>query len=365
MKKVLLATTALIAASAFAAPAKADLEVTVGGFTAFQAGFFDNDTTNSSDRDFQSEAQIAVMADATADNGLQYGAKVLLDTSANDSTNADEVGIYLAGSWGRVELGDDDGASELSVFAPTVGVGQINGSYDDYVNSTALAGLNNGNWTTSTNDRGDHLFTALDSDDRTKITYYTPKFSGFQAGVSYAPEVSSGETVTLTEGGLKNFFELGVKYEGDFQGVGVAVGGVYNFADAGDLTTTEDLRSWNLGAQFSYNGFKFGGGYTDSGDSMQAEAQANDDISSWNVGATYENGPWGVGISYLNEDYDTNGDTNGTDGGDYTVWAVGGTYKVAPGLTTGADLAFYDRDRTGSASDEDGFVAVVDVTAAF
>lgn len=143
MKKVLLATTALIAATAFAAPAKADLEVTVGGFTAFQAAMMDNDTANNSNADFQSEAQIAVHADATADNGLQYGAKILLNASTSDGTsavaaengNSDEVGIYLAGSWGRVELGDDDGASDLVVTAPTVGIGQINGSYDDFVPS--------------------------------------------------------------------------------------------------------------------------------------------------------------------------------------------------------------------------------------
>lgn len=381
MKKVLLATTALIAASAFAAPAKADLEVTVGGFTSFQAGFFDNDSSTSSDRDFQSEAQIAVMADGTADNGLQYGAKVLMDASTSDSTNSDEVGVYLAGSWGRVEMGDDDGASELVVFAPTVGIGQINGSYDDYVSAAARGHL--------ANDRGDHNFTAIDSDDSTKVTYYTPKFSGFQAGVSYAPEYqgftilgvnllgSAGEGVNLTENTslASDIFEFGLGYEGSFSGVGVKVGGNYVTADAidGDIDTVtagvqaiEDVSTWSLGAQLSYNGFKFGGGYTNDGDSLQLDGVSNDNVTSWNVGATYENGPWGVGVSYLDKDFDTNASfLSAATGGDYTAWALGGTYKVAPGLTTGADLAFYDRNATGTANDEDGFVAVVDVTAAF
>jgi outer membrane protein OmpU len=391
MKKVLLATTALIAASAFAAPAKADLEVTVGGFTAFQAGFFDNDSTTSSDRDFQSEAQIAVMADGTADNGLQYGAKVLLDASTSDTTNSDEVGIYLAGSWGRVELGDDDGASELVVYAPTVGVGQINGSYDDFISSTAQAHF--------VNDRGDHNFTALDSDDSTKITYYTPKFSGFQAGVSYAPEYqygvasvagvatlvtnTGGEAVTLSENGslASDIFEFGLGYEGEVSGVGVKVGGNYIVGTAIDdfdpvtagTQAVEDLNAWSLGAQVAYNGFKFGGGYTSNGDSFQSDGVGSDDVTSWNIGATYENGPWGVGVSYLDTDFDTNAVALtaasafglGGVGGDYTAWAMGATYKVAPGLTTGADLAFYDRNATGTANDEDGFVALVDVTAAF
>ena len=386
MKKVLLATTALIAASAFAAPAKAEMEVTVGGYTAFQAGFFDNDTANSSDRDFTSEAQIAIRADGTADNGLQYGAKVLLDASTSDTANSDETSLYLAGGWGRVELGDDDGASELVVFAPTVGIGQINGSYDDFINGNAKAHI--------VNDRGDHNFTAIDSDDSTKVTYFTPKFSGFQAGVSYAPEYqgfnvfgfagvagSAGENVALLEDSTlaSDIFELGLAYEGSFSGVDVKVGGNYVMASAtdadvdlvtGGVQTLEDVRAWSLGAQVGYNGFKFGGGYTHDGDSLQLEGVANDSVHSWNIGATYENGPWGVGISYLDTDFDTNAFAKSVNvttavGGDYTALVLGATYTVAPGLTTGTDFAFYERDANGTANDDDGFVALVDVTAAF
>lgn len=384
MKKVLLATTALIAASAFAAPAHAELEVTVGGFTAFQAAMFDNDSTDSN-RDFQSEAQIAVHADGTADNGLQYGAKVLLDASTNDTANSDEVGLYLAGSWGRVELGDDDGASELVVFAPTVGIGQINGSYDDYVSPTATGHL--------LNDRGDHNFTAIDSDDSTKVTYYTPKFSGFQAGVSYAPEYqgfniagltgvggSAGENVVFTKNSTiaSDIFEFGLGYDGEFNGVMVKLGGNYVMGDSidGDVDpltvgtqTIEDISAWSLGGQVGYKGFRFGGGYTHDGDSLQYSGAGNDSVTSWNVGATYENGPWGVGISYLDTDFDDNAFAKtlfaGGTGGDYTAWAMGGTYTVAPGLTVGADLAFYDRNATGTTNDEDGYVLMTDVTASF
>lgn len=385
MKKILLATTALIAASAFAAPAQAELEVSVGGFVGFQAAMFDNDVANNSDRDFQSEAQIAVRADATADNGLQYGAKILLNASTNDTANSDEVGIYLAGSWGRVEMGDDDGASELVVFAPTVGIGQINGSYDDYVSTTAAGHL--------LNDRGDHNFTAIDSDDSTKVSYFTPKFSGFQAGVSYAPEYqgfniagltgvggSAGENVVFTNDTTiaSDIFEVGLSYDGEFNGVMVKIGGNYVGGDATDadvdpLTvgaqTIEDISAWSLGAQIGYNGFRFGGGYTHDGDSLQYDGVSDDSVTSWNVGATYENGPWGVGISYLNTDFDDNAFAKtlfaGAAGGDYTAWAFGGTYAVAPGLTVGADAAFYDRNATGTVNDEDGFVLVTDVTAAF
>jgi len=364
MNKVLLGTTALIGAALLAGPAQAQLEVTVGGYTAFQAGYFDNEAANSSDRDFQSEAQLTVNADGTADNGLQYGAKVVLETSTSDDANADETSIYLAGTWGRVELGDDDGASELGVTAPTVGIGQINGSYDDFVTAADRGH--------TLNDRGDANFKPLDSDDSTKITYYTPSFSGFQAGVSFTPEVgSNGEGVVFSDltSDFSDSWETAVRYTGEFSGVGVVVGGQYNFADSTDATV-EDINAWGLGAKVAYNGFTFGGGYTDNGDSGATVGLANADSSSWNLGLTYEQGPWGVGISYLDVDFDDNGDDNGLlssdgNGGDYSVVALGGTYTVAPGLTTGIDAAFYERNRTAVGTDTDGTVVMMDVTAAF
>ena len=366
MKKVLLATTALIATAAFAAPARAELEVTVGGFAAFQAGWFDNDDTNSSDRDFQSESEIEVRADGTADNGLEYGAFVQLETSTDNSDNAGEVWIYGQGAWGRVELGDAHGAGRMGVYAPTVGIGQINGSYDDFVTSADRGH--------AINDRGDARFLALDSESSTKVSYFTPKFAGFQAGASYTPEVDSsnlGEAVQFFDnvGDHEDMFEVGATYERDFNNVNFLLSGNYNHADAKNGAGVEDISSWGLGAQLGYAGFRFGGGYTDQGDSGNTAATADDDVSSWNVGATYENGPWGVGISYLATDLDTNGDDSGilgTDGngGDYSVIAAGGTYTVAPGLTVGADVAFYDRDRSAGA-DTDGTVVMTDVTAAF
>lgn len=362
MKKLLLATTALIAASTIAAPAQAELEVTLGGFVAFQAAMFNNDIANNSDRDFQSESEIVINVDGTADNGLQYGAIVQLEASTSDSANAGDVGVYLAGSWGRVELGDLDGASGLVVFAPTVGIGQINGSYDDYIPDGARAH--------ALNDRGDHNFTAADSGTSTKVTYYTPKFSGFQAGVSYTPQGDSmGEDITFTDMLPHDIFELGLGYEGQFSGVDVKAGATYVRGTA--VGMIEDLRSWSVGAQIGYNGFRFGGGYTDNGDSISTLGFADNDISSWNVGATYENGPWGVGVSYLDYDFDNNanavslgGGAVGT-GGDYTALVLGGTYNIAPGLSLGADLAFFDRNATGTADDQSGYVFVTDITAAF
>lgn len=367
MRRILTTTASVIAlAAVLANPAKAELEVTVGGFTAFQAAAFNNDVIEGTNRDFQSEAEIRVNADATADNGLQYGAEMALNASTSDSANAKSTSVYLAGGWGRFEMGDKQGASELVVFAPTVGIGQINGSYDDYLDAPAHM----------LNDRGNHNFTAFDSDYSTKATYYTPKYMGLQAGVSYAPEYQSitalgttfpggtGENITLQKNSsvASDIWEAGLGYQGEFSGVMFKAGGNYTHADTIDGVGLEDVSAWSIGMQLGYQGFRLGGGYTDNGDSLQFSGLADNESSSWNVGATYENGPWGVGISYLDMNFGENAFdlVSGLDGSDYKVISGGATYMVAPGLSVGADLSFYDRKNW-----DDGYVFVTDVTASF
>lgn len=361
-------TTALATASLLTLPAQADMDVSIGGYTGFQAAVFDNDTANNSGRDFLSESEIHVRAKGTADNGLEYGALVELMTSTSDSNNANEANIYLSGNWGRLELGDQDGAgSELAELAPFVGSGQVRGSYIDFVPAA---------------DRGhapseagsDPNLKAIDTADATKATYYSPCFSGFQAGVSYAPErdnLANGEGVQFSDstGNHDNAYELGLNYKGEFSGVGVKAGGQFTHADAKTGSGLEDISAWSLGAQLAYNYFSFGGGYTHNGDSGLATGATGDSVKGWNAGITYNAASWGVGVSYADINFDTAatpfGATGATgSGGDYTTWGVGGVYKLAPGLTAAADMVFYDRDRV-TGTDTSGYVLITEVRAAF
>lgn len=366
MRKVLLSGVAAVAVLlATPAAVRAEMDVTVGGFSAFRMGLFDNDAANQTGRDFTQEAEIHVRADGKADNGLEYGAKVELFASTSDVTNADEVGLYLKGDWGRVELGDDDGASDqLSVVAPTVGIGQINGRYLDFVPTTSRPSGN-------VKDTGGGIIKSLDTDDATKVTYYTPRFYGFQAGLSYAPEVGSmsdGEQVQFLENVgagpfQENFFEAGLNYRETFGEVGVLAGLTFDVADAKDGSGREDVNAWGLGGRITYKGFAFGGGYVDNGDSNNPVATPSDDETAWNVGATYKDGAWGLSVNYLAEDYETAGGRSGA-GGEYDALVFGGTYKIADGLTTGADLAFFDRDKV-TGTDDDGYVFILETKAAF
>lgn len=365
MRHILLGTTAFVlAAGALAAPARAELDVTMGGYVAFQAGFFDNDVANSSDRDFRSKSELRVIAKGTADNGMEYGARVDLLASTSSTEASRRTFIYVGNGYGRVELGDTDGAANaLTVVVPNVGIGQTNGSYVNFINSASRpAG--------SVIDTGGGMTRPIDSDQATKISYFTPKLNGFQAGISYAPEVDSqqdGEEVQLVDnvGNIENLVEVAANYRANLGDVKLTLGGAYNFADAKSSSTREEFRAWGLGARVGYGKFEVGATYIDNGDSNNNIGVANDDETAYTLGGRYQTGPWGFAAAYTHEDYDLNGGRdNDTSGGEYNAFLVGGAYKIAEGLTAGADLAYFERNkRVGT--DDDGYVMVVQTKAAF
>ena len=146
MRKILLATASASALCTFAMQAQAQVVVTLGGYTEFFAGFFDDELgPNRNKREFQLETEIVVKADGKADNGLLYGAKVELQNSTpNPGTGVgtDEASIYVGGPWGRFELGDFDGAADtLKIYAPVVGVEQIDGDYVDFAGGQPNFGM--------------------------------------------------------------------------------------------------------------------------------------------------------------------------------------------------------------------------------
>ncbi len=363
MRRFLLGTSALLSALVLAPAAHAELEVVMSGYVSAQAGFFDNDTANSSDRDFRSKSEIRIMAKGIADNGLEYGARVDLLASTNQTQNARRTGIFAQGAYGRIELGDLDGASNnLAVLAPTVGIGQINGAYVNFIPVTSRpAG--------SVVDTGGGMIRSIDSDQATKVTYYTPRLAGVQAGISYVPEVESfGEDVQFSSivGNQEDMYELGLNYRNTYSnGIRVAAGATFDTSDAKDGSGREDVSAWGLGLRIGYQGFEFGGGYVDNGDSNNLAGIANDNETAFNLGARYEQGAWGVAINYIREDYDANGGRGSdTAGGTYSAYVLGGAYKIANGLSAGADLAFFDRNKD-TGTDDNGYVLVLETKASF
>jgi len=388
MKKILLGTTAIAAAALYAQSAQAQLTVSLGGYTEFFGAYYEDDSSNRTNREFQLETEIVVRADGKADNGLLYGAKVELQnstptTQGSNSTGigTDEASVYLAGTWGRLELGDFDGAADtLAIYAPLVGIEQVDGdAYDFLVNTPTTgtrAGFNLGGLPNGT------IVKLPDSGDATKIMYITPRFAGFQAGASYATEGSSQAQDVVafkTAGGYKDFWEGGVNWTGEFGGFSIAAGATAAGGTGQDTPFTglslEDFWSWQAGGQVGYAGFKFGGGYYDGGDFGRVSGAPNtsSDSSAWHLGASWTTGPLAVGVTYAEAQgykapptITATGVTSATYASDYKTYGGGVAYTLAPGFVVQADLMFVDeklRNFSGAgaitAADNEGYVAVV------
>jgi hypothetical protein len=119
MKKALLVSTAIVGGPLLlATPAMAGgVEFSIGGNMDIQAGFMDADV-DLPDRgyDIVTDTEIHFNFKGEADNGLRYGAQVQLEADQGGTNNADEVWTWLEGNWGRVQLGDQDGAEDTMVY---------------------------------------------------------------------------------------------------------------------------------------------------------------------------------------------------------------------------------------------------------
>lgn len=337
MKKILLCSAALVGVAFAAAPAMAQVDVTVGGHTKNYLGWADNDG-DARDFDMLRESELHFNAEGTADNGLTYGFHAEMEVDGGDDANTiEESYLYLASSLGRVNLGSEDGAAYLLQVAAPSADANIDG-LRQYINpfntnsaaaDLVLGGLDYANDVTGTSQ---------------KVTYLSPNWAGFQFGLSYTPSVDddAGKTsglVGFSPDDDSDFYEGAVRYEGTFNNVGFAVGAGY-----GQSEDRDDFNNWNVGADFDIGAFGIGAAYT--------EAESDNtglDVDTAVVGADYTTGPFQFGVSYLNQDADNVAETD--------RYAGGVVYTLTQGLTLRGSVQYVDVDVNGAA-DYDG-VAVL------
>ena len=141
MKKLLLGTTALIAAGAFVGAAQAaDDEMMAGPVTVGVAGYMTAAVGFASDGDDATRGQevnhvyeIAVSGSTTLDNGITVAVHGQLGTSgqyttSEDSRPFDETHITMSGSFGSLRIGRTESAAfNATVAAPGAGIGGMLG----------------------------------------------------------------------------------------------------------------------------------------------------------------------------------------------------------------------------------------------
>jgi len=112
MKKVLLATTMLVAGASIAAA-----EVTLSGSARmgviknFSDGFAGNG--DESDLSFTSRARVVFTLSGESDSGLSFGATFRADNAV--AANVGDGGsVFISGAFGKLSMGDVDGAAQMA-----------------------------------------------------------------------------------------------------------------------------------------------------------------------------------------------------------------------------------------------------------
>jgi outer membrane protein OmpU len=338
MKKVLLSSAAL-AALAFAAPAFAQEEsgvkLNLGGHFKGYGAYVSQDDDTSAVRSFDMlrDTEVHFGGETTLDNGLTVGAHIEADADNGDSFGIDESYLYMSGSWGRVNVGSEDGAAFLLQVAAPSADSNFDGVRQFIQPINATAGV------------FDH--TNLDyaqdvSGKSDKVTYLTPVFSGFQAGVSYTPNLGSSRStagVGLDDQGTatspSDIYDVAARYEANMSDVDLTLGAGYT-SGSNDSGTGDDREAWNVGVDLGLGAWGLGAVYL-----VDNIGDANDDVTTWVVGTDYTTGPFTLGASYLTEQDDV-GTDNETDR--YTGGVV---YSYGPGMTFRGTVSYLTQDITG------------------
>lgn len=325
MKKLLVASTAIVAVAAVSSANAADpIKLSVGGYMNQYVGYVSQEEDgqqNFADVNINSETELYFRGSTTLDNGLTIG--VNIDRYADrDDQGGDDVFLQISSdSLGRLRIGQTKGAAyALSHAAPNVALGNNDGDVQDWINRPA-------------NITADQTMTASEANDGEKLVYWTPNFAGFQAGFSYGVDANGAyieAPIDQGAAGANSAWDAGIAYNGDFGGVSFGADVTYQQNRSGGTTGVgvEDRNAVRVGASVGFAGFTVGGSYRDT----ENEGNVQDvDAMGWDLGVSYATGPYAVSLSYLHLEQDTA--ANAATEHENTQWVLGASYDLGAGVT--------------------------------
>jgi outer membrane protein OmpU len=400
MKKVLTTVFGLTLLGASAGAADAP-KVRVGGTLHTQYGVIsqpktfrkelgtENNGKEIRQNGLVNATELEIAVDGKLNATTKYGALIVLNADTYldipDDYVADKVMMFVENnSWGRFEAGSGAAVTKsMAVSANTIAVatGGINGVQQKWFNSRNADGTRYGEMFI----KWPELPMRCDGmTNGNKITYYTPKFSGFGFGVSYSPDSSSRGTVAAlkkvrrhSDSEFHNVFDLGVNYEGKLQNIGFKVGAIGQLGRAKhDATKRHDLKAWELGLKLDYAGLSVAGSYSDwgkSGTPKGRQVGAKYGAKYWTLGTAYAYKDVNMSVTYFNgkrsnvfltRDLPANiQHDKGYNKNHYLSFGV--DYNLAPGLLPYAEVTHFKAKRYGISTHNKGYVAIVGTKLAF
>lgn len=368
MKKssLLLLTPLLILANPFEARADdGPVKLDISGHFKMYGNYVDQDGDVKS-VDMLRDVDVTFAGETVLSNGLTIGALINADGDGGDGFAVEDSYVYASGNWGRLSLGMEDGAAFLLQVAAPSADENVDG-LETFVNpfnfaATTLAGTRfETEVSTFGLDYDNDLTAGID-----KMSYYTPLFAGFQAGVSYTPDVqnfspaSRGLNGNSFDNQLDEYgsaWEVGARYENHFMSNGFSlfdyvIGAGYtnvNTEATNASSTIDTFEEWNVGLDLGYGPYGLGAVYTENNGGLAF----GNDSKTFVLGTNYETGPYKLGASWLHNTHEESATeeikTNRLTGGLVYTYGAGLTFRGSVSYVTADAPSTLGNDVDGTA----------------
>ena len=383
MKRILVATTALVAVGLFSSGAHAadKVKLELGGFTKwFVVGAWNNNAyakateQSFNNVDVKGQSDITFSGSTKLDNGLDVGVFTAMragtDTGlgGEDEKNLiDRAYLYVSSGYGKVIMGVlQNGTHLLHVQAPEAadqwGEEGLLTNNSIIQRPEAVLGVN-GNGINSTS-----ILPGQNLGKVEGVTYVAPTFYGLTIGGSYIPNDRKNVRGPVnTTAAIKDIFGIGSNYTNSFGGFGVkasfgwargTIGSQWNDFDS---VSGQKVNFLNTGLNLSYAGFTLGGSFrwnmqdvknggiggsnTATGYSLNGHA--------WDAGLMYATGPWATSLSYFGSHVDGISRTNAGKKEEVTFVQASAIYDLGPGVALQGLVGYGDYKASTSAAVRD------------
>lgn len=380
------------------------LSVKVGGKVDIQHGFisqkdfFKNPSNNENLRQYEdidsevmstagksftnqdamvSNGELSFKAEKKVDDCQKYGLEIVTNANTSPASSgsanfASKVFIYMENPAGRFEVGANDGVNSTMGFSAAKiakATGGIDGDFSGWVPYVAIAEGTNISLQDTYLTTPALPYSAYNQKKANKITYYTPTYNGFKAGLSYIRDATVQGTIyealSFKGSGFKNVFEAGLSYENSFNSMtlGLSLNGQIGESRPAyiDQTKTHDLKklgAWEVGGKVSYDSVTVAASYGDWDKSGTIKNPPADTPSRkanfWTAGLAYDyQDKGGMSVTYMHSERRgafalgsykyTSGNQAKFDAATqkYDAVSVGGEYKVMEGLMPYAEFTSF------------------------
>lgn len=349
MRKILLGTTALAAAATLSANA-ALADVSISGYYEWKYQSTSADVTAQDGTTFGSDSEIAFKFSNKTDSGLDIGLTVEMFSDGDEASNTDEASLSIAGGFGKLVLGQNDGVGDNYGVAST-----------DLPAEEIYAGVA---------DNADMVLVNADinglSGDSNKISYHLPAMGGLSAGVSF---MNSGAA------GAKDSTEFGAQYSMQAGEAGITIGYASGTTEGGTGVQDTDssvigvkVTSGNITAAISQSTYERGAVASVTGNNTVSKAYA---VTTAAIDQADEEST-GAAVSFkVNDGLTVTAHTAETEDGikteTYSNSGIEIAYTIASGLTAYINVEDYDYKKgTGSAgADNAGTASKLTIKATF